>query len=452
MANTFYVISGIFIIGLLSSIPIINRYASPEKVSKDNSMDEGSFSVLSYNVAGLPELISKSHPIIFTKEISPKLNAYDIVNVQENFAYNNDLNSKLEFKYKTPFSGNVPFGDGLMTFSKYPLYMFDRVTWEKKHGFITDGADEMTPKGFTFTSLEIKPGYFIDVYNLHTDAENDEKSIESRNSNMEQISKYIKGISEGKAVIIFGDTNTLYTKVNDTFYDVLVKSCNLKDAWIENVKGGIYPQKGGDRGTELEQTWESIDKILYRSGKNVEINAISFQTLFTEFTDKNGNQLSDHYPVNAVFNYKIIEGIMTSDLFGQANGEGFSFIETIDNKYPLSVTFSVSDNKINRIGFTYNDNGLVTAGGTGGNETTYEFKNGEYITEMTISKKRNNLRSLYYISSINLKTNLNNEISGGDLIESEQNTFKAPDGYGIAGFFGYSKDVIHKLGCIYQKI
>ena len=239
MANTFFVISGIFIIGLLSSIPIINRYASPEKVSKDNSMDEGSFSVLSYNVAGLPELISQSHPIIFTKEISPKLNAYDIVNVQENFAYNKDLNSKLEFKYKTPFSGNVPFGDGLMTFSKYPLYMFDRVTWEKRHGFITDGADEMTPKGFTFTSLEIKPGYFIDIYNLHTDAENDEKSIESRNSNMEQISKYIKGISEGKAVIIFGDTNTLYTKVNYTFYDVLVKSCNLKDAWIENVKGGI---------------------------------------------------------------------------------------------------------------------------------------------------------------------------------------------------------------------
>ena len=94
----------------------------------------------------------------YIKQISPKLNSYDVVNVQENFAYNKDLNSQITFKYKTDFSGNVPFGDGLMTFSKYPLYNYDRIGWDKIFGI-----DAPTKRGFTFTSIEIKKGYFIDI-------------------------------------------------------------------------------------------------------------------------------------------------------------------------------------------------------------------------------------------------------------------------------------------------
>ena len=92
-----------------------------------NSVDyDGSFNILSYNVGGLPEIISSSTPSKYTKLISPKLNDYDVVNCQEDFAYNDDLTSKLELPYQTEFSGNVPFGNGLMTFSKFPLYMFKK--------------------------------------------------------------------------------------------------------------------------------------------------------------------------------------------------------------------------------------------------------------------------------------------------------------------------------------
>ena len=151
------------------------------------------------------------------KEISPKLNSYDIVNIQENFAYNSELNSQLTFKYQTNFTGNVPFGDGLVTLSKYPLYNYDRIGWKEIYGI-----DFATRRGFTFTSLEIKKGYFIDIYNLHCDEFDDKKSIEGRNSNLAQISKYIQGISEGKAVIVFGDTNSLYTHGFDKVYDLLL--------------------------------------------------------------------------------------------------------------------------------------------------------------------------------------------------------------------------------------
>ena len=92
--------------------------------SKD---EEGTFNILSYNVGGLPEIISSSKPSKYTKLISPKLNDYDIVNCQEDFGYNDDLTSKIEHQYRTDFSGNIPFGNGLMTFSKYPLHNYKRM-------------------------------------------------------------------------------------------------------------------------------------------------------------------------------------------------------------------------------------------------------------------------------------------------------------------------------------
>ena len=48
---------------------------------------QGSFRVLSLNVAGLPGIISSSDPAKNTVKMSPLLNEYDLVSVQEDFAY-----------------------------------------------------------------------------------------------------------------------------------------------------------------------------------------------------------------------------------------------------------------------------------------------------------------------------------------------------------------------------
>ena len=411
---------------------------------------DGSFNILSYNVGGLPEIISSSTPSKYTKLISPKLNDYDIVNVQEDFGYNDDLTSQLKFPYQTEFSGNVPFGNGLMTFSNFPLYMSTKIAWKDTHGIIVDGADQMIPKGFTYKSAEIKPGYFIDIYNIHTDADCDEESLAARRSNMAQLAEYIKGVSAGKAVLVFGDTNSRYTREGDDFYELLLKPCNLKDAWIENVMNGIIPPKGDSLMVDdLGQYGEVVDKIWYRSGKNIEINASTFKVLFTEFTDSEGNQLSDHYPITSRIDYKLLDNILTTDTFGGGGGSGFSFLEYVGGKYPKSVIISTGD-RVDRVGFNYFEEGLVVAGGTGGNEEIYVFRQGEYITSMTVCKDQKNLLSTYRVSYISLTTNLGETLFGGKC-KKEQKTFDAPEGYAIAGFIGYASDEIDRLGCIYQK-
>ena len=183
--------------------------------------------------------------------------------------------------------------------------------------------------------------------------------------------------------------NSRYTREGDDFYNLLLVPCNLKDAWIQNVMNGEIPSKGESRMIDdIGQLREVVDKIWFRSGKNVEINASTFKLLLTEFTDEEGNQLSDHYPITSRIDYKLLDNIKTFDTFG--GGEGFSFVEQVGGKYPKSVTVSKGD-RVDRVGFTYYEYGLITSGGTGGNEQTYTFKDGEHITPLRVCKAKKNL-------------------------------------------------------------
>jgi hypothetical protein len=51
----------------------------------DRNVQSGDFLALTYNVAGLPEGISGSHPETNTPLIGPLLNAYDLVLMQESW-------------------------------------------------------------------------------------------------------------------------------------------------------------------------------------------------------------------------------------------------------------------------------------------------------------------------------------------------------------------------------
>ncbi|KAL6635888.1 Jacalin-like lectin domain-containing protein [Neocallimastix sp. 'constans'] len=197
--------------------------------------------------------------------------------------------------------------------------------------------------------------------------------------------------------------------------------------------GGIVSPKGDSLYGEV------VDKIWFRNGRNIEINAATFELLQTEFTDAEVNQFSDHYPITARIDYKLLENFHTSDSFGGSGGQGFSFLDKITSeRLPLSVTISSGD-RIDRVGFTYEGIGPVVTGGNGEKEQTYVFQPEEYIVSMRV------------FSFINLTTNLGNVVSGGKTSNASM-TFNVPVGYAITGFIGAADDEIDRLGCIYQKL
>jgi len=387
--------------------------------------NKGSFTILSYNEGSCSANNARL--------ISEKLNKYDVVNLQEDFFHDKEITSKLKFPYRTQFPGSN--GDGMMTFTIFPLYTTTRIDWKNSHGFC-------------YSAIEVSPGFVVDIYNIYADSD---IYNQSRRSNWIELANYINTRSAGKSVIVFGYTNARYSIYGDDFEQLVLKPCNLKDAWVQNVMGGIPPAKGSAPLYENQygQKGEVVDKIWYRSGKDLDINAANFEILFNEFTDKNNRQLSAHYPITARIDYEYKGTYLTTNTFGGGGGQGFSFLEQMNGRLPRNIIIASGD-RIDRVGFTYDD-GPIIVGGKGGKVNVYEFASGEYIVSMRIGKSTKSSFSTKRISYILFTTNMGGKFSAGKPAK-EVKDFIAPGGYAIAGFIGSASSEIDRLGVIYLKV
>ncbi|MFD5428190.1 endonuclease/exonuclease/phosphatase family protein [Streptomyces sp. NPDC127084] len=283
----------------MATMPAAHAGASSQSVT-------GTFNVLSYNVAGLPEPLSGSDPAKNTKLISPRLNAYDVVNVQEDFAYDDDLRKYDQHPYRTKASAKgwifgVPFSDGLNSFTDFKQNNLVRKDWDK-----CTGTNCLTPKGFSYVQLELPGGAKLDLYNAHMNAgSGSEKELRVRRDNTRQLSEYIQKHSAGNAVIVMGDMNSRYTRSGDIIR-ALRDDNGFTDAWVELINGGKTPDIDDNAKTcKTETSCEVIDKIFYRSGAGVELKATYYNNEYGAFLDSDGKQLSDHNPATARFTYTI---------------------------------------------------------------------------------------------------------------------------------------------------
>ncbi|PZD94022.1 hypothetical protein DNH61_21320 [Paenibacillus sambharensis] len=423
--------------------------------AKSASAAAGSFDVLSYNIGGLPAFLSSSaDPEKYTPLIGAKLAPYEIVNVQEDFNYHAALYANDNHPYRTPTSGGAGIGSGLNTLSNYPIHDLKRVTWNKRYGLINNGADELTPKGFTYVQVKVADGVYIDVYNLHADANVDEKSNEARRDNLSQLAAYIEANSQGHAVIVFGDTNCRYTRSEDNLKSLFVDRLGMKDAWIEKIRGGSYPSMGAPAlvGTpgDTSPNNEIVDKIFYRSGAGVSLQANSYKVENTYFTDSTGHQLSDHYAITSNFSYANTTGLSYSDLAGGDGGTAFNFLgnSAPATARPVSVTLRGAS-RLDAVSMTYANGTALASGGTGGTEAALTLGSGEYFTSALVYQNTYNGSSrIFYLE---LTTNQGRKVSAGTK-SGTATTLTAPAGSYITGFFGRAGTNIDKLGLVYKKL
>ncbi|KAJ9603804.1 hypothetical protein H2200_011990 [Cladophialophora chaetospira] len=266
----------------------------------------GTFDLLTYNIAGLPSFLEDNGIPGDKSTNAGSIGAkfaqygYDVIHVQEDFAYHSDLYKTDNHPFRTGTSGNVPFGSGLNTLSKYNWNTFDRVTWDT---CFLNMADCLTPKGFTFMRLGLPGDVQVDLYNLHSDAGDDQGDKDARRADDNQLLSYIKANSVGRAVVIAGDMNDRYTESGRSI-DILINA-GFKDSWIELAKGGVEPVEGSNNidcnipaGTN---NCEDVDKIFYRSGDSVSLSALDYRHESTKFEQSNGDRLSDHNPILVEF-------------------------------------------------------------------------------------------------------------------------------------------------------
>lgn len=259
---------------------------------------QGSLRLLTYNIAGLPELLSsavteRSSSIAV---IGERINPFDIVNVQEDFNYNKFLYSKNTHAYRTENMGGVPFGDGLSTLSKYPIVDFERVSWSACHG-----TDCLTPKGFTFARIQLAKSVFVDVYNVHATAQDDFEATVARRKNLDQLKAYISEHSAGRPLLLMGDFNAHYSFALDNVTSFR-QELGLTDAWVALKNQGRVPENQANfvaqAALELTDTCEGIDKIYYRNSSQLIFKANDYKVHKELFRNSAGQDLSDHCAVS----------------------------------------------------------------------------------------------------------------------------------------------------------
>src|SRR5680860_1323045 len=192
----------------------------------------GQFTALTYNVAGLPEPLSGSEPATNTPLISPMLNDYDLVLVQEDWIdpvppaagfdfYHDDLIAEVDHEHLStpapPPLGTDPrrpealVADGLNRMSRFPFGEITREMWSGCFGSLdtSDGgaADCPSQKGFSVATTELAPGVEVDVYNLHAEAGSTARDLEESAADFEQLAEFMREHSAGRAVIVGGDFN-----------------------------------------------------------------------------------------------------------------------------------------------------------------------------------------------------------------------------------------------------
>jgi endonuclease/exonuclease/phosphatase family metal-dependent hydrolase len=285
--------------------PLPDIHQESDSSSIQQYREAGEFTVLTYNIAGLPQIISsaatKRAPSI--AEIGRRLNAFDIVNVQEDFNYNKQLyHSGNSHPFRTKTKGGVPFGDGLNTLSRFPVHEVRRIPWNK-----CTGADCLTPKGFTFSRIEISKNLFVHLYNVHANAYNHLPAAAARRENMKQLSAYISENSKNEAVIVMGDFNAHYSYAYDNVRQFLHDNA-LNDAWLELVNRDQLPvslKKTPESNIlAIDTKTESIDKIFYRSNAQIQFLISDYNLEDISFQNR-GNPLSDHHPVSVRFAWKL---------------------------------------------------------------------------------------------------------------------------------------------------
>lgn len=277
-----------------------------------DAFDKYTVKAVNFNVAGLPFSSLSGADVKANQTNAGKYlstNNFDIVAVQEDFGYHKQLLEGMSgFNYATNHLGGIPGGDGLNIFTKnMPVYNETRVEWNDACGILTDGSDELTPKGFVYTVIDIGNGIYVDFYNLHADAYGGAGSKAARTSQFKQLARFIEARSaeNDRPVIITGDFNYHLhgQEDNASLYNILCVDGEFKDAWVEYHNNGDYFNMHDwyKTGVPAWGNWDSVERFMYRPGGGVDLVVSDFR--YTDVTDDNGAVVSDHAAAECDFTF-----------------------------------------------------------------------------------------------------------------------------------------------------
>lgn len=310
------------------------------------------FTVATLNVDGLPQKIvwiklnDDGPGADGTERASRYLvnKGYDIIGVQEDFYYHDELCVSLGKTYDRGEwmgfnTGSLPWfhldgfrfdTDGLCEFWKrqHQCISEESIAWNDAYGRTDHSNDDLCTKGFRHVQMELAGGRQLVVYNMHMDAsekEDEESGADwhdkaARWSQWRQLRDYVIPRLDDRPVIVMGDLNSYYTR--DSILSLFIRPIEatgryvVRDCWVEHCRQGRYPAIGDAQLYPWKygyQQGEMLDKILYiYPVRGPRLELLDYRVEM-DYTWDDGSPLGDHRPVMARFR---------TVAKGDANGDG----------------------------------------------------------------------------------------------------------------------------------
>ena len=252
----------------------------------------GTLGFLTYNVHGLPSIVTGDDTTARTTAIAPLLNGFDIVGLQEDFLAENHtiLATASTHAVQAWFSeieSTQVYGSGLAIFAN--LIEVERYTeyYTACNGIVDAGSDCLASKGLQMLRVQVAPGIEIDLYNTHLDAGGGEADDEARAVQVGQLIAAMTTRSAGRAIVFMGDTNL---EADDPDEGPLLAQFLSEAALTDSCAAVACPEDN------------HIDRILFRGGDAVALTAESW-TNEPGFVDGDDVPLSDHPALSVVLRW-----------------------------------------------------------------------------------------------------------------------------------------------------
>lgn len=244
--------------------------------------------VLTYNIHGLPDWIARDDPPARIPQILARAADYDIVLLQEDFAYHDVVLANQ--KHPHVFRGNEAWaplleGSGLTIFSRFANGAAPRTfAYGVCNGYFSAANDCLGNKGFLMVRLALPNGAELDVWDTHLDAGRDDADHAARVAQLDHLARAIEADSAGHAVLVGGDLNLEWDDARDHA---------LLESFRDRLGLTVAAQTPPDG-------WEShLDYLLLRPSGDVQVRRVDAGKE-AKMVDAANAALSDHPALFAV--------------------------------------------------------------------------------------------------------------------------------------------------------
>ena len=244
--------------------------------------------ILVYNTHGLPAVFAGDDPEERFPLIGEKTKRYQLSLLQEDFAHHELLLKSLN-EGSVALRGNTnnkpfcPFcsGSGLTMISNLEKEWQIDIQSEAFNtcsGWLGGLNDCFATKGLQLARIKTPSGKYLHILNTHLDAGRDTSDLRARAEQLNQILAKVKKEIPGEALIVAGDLNLRRNDPEDS---------SLLEAFMEDLD-----LTDSVRGVHFERGWPVLDYILYRNGRNINLEVLEVGE-DTDFQSEKG-PLSDH--------------------------------------------------------------------------------------------------------------------------------------------------------------